>query len=113
MGLFGRLLSSMGDDSTDESCPSCGATLESDGTYGRGLSCPSCADGVVYRVESGSLNAYGPSTSSGDNDCESCQASLSGGVRYLPYEDGSNSTAYIVCPSCGHHNDRYGFGEDD
>ena len=42
-----------------------------------------------------------------------CQSSLARGVSYLPYENGSNSHAYIACPSCGHENVRYGLGEDD
>lgn len=48
-----------------------------------------------------------------DNECEICQASLKDGERYLPYEDGSNEYAYIVCPECGHKNIMYGFGEDE
>lgn len=50
---------------------------------------------------------------SSDDSCENCQASLASGERYLPYEDGSDSHAYIECPSCKHKNIRYGFGEDD
>lgn len=52
-------------------------------------------------------------SSSSSGTCQMCQASLAGGDSYMPYEDGSNSHAYIVCPSCKHENIRYGFGEDD
>lgn len=50
---------------------------------------------------------------SNGGSCEMCQASLNGGERYLPYENGSSSYAYIECPSCKHENIRYGFGESD
>lgn len=47
----------------------------------------------------------------GGAKCESCGSSLAGGTHYLPYEDGSNTLAYVKCPACGHSNDREGFGE--
>lgn len=46
------------------------------------------------------------------HECENCQASLAGSDVTLPWEDGSNSTAYVTCRSCGHENTGYGFGED-
>ena len=33
-------------------------------------------------------------------ECPWCQSSLSGGVFYAPYEDGSNEDAYVICPDC-------------
>ncbi|MFG3344172.1 hypothetical protein ACGF1Z_03795 [Streptomyces sp. NPDC048018] len=66
----------------------------------------------MYRIEDGNLNGYGGNRKHGGSSCEVCQSSLSTGTSYLPYEDGSNSHAYISCPSCGHENIRYGFGED-
>ncbi|WNV82203.1 hypothetical protein [Umezawaea sp. Da 62-37] len=53
------------------------------------------------------------SKSSGGRTCQWCESALSGGTSYLPYEDGGNSDAYIVCPSCKQKNIQYGFGEDD
>ncbi|WP_167542509.1 hypothetical protein [Streptomyces himastatinicus] len=36
------------------------------------------------------------------------------GWNELPlHEEGSNSHAYIVCPSCSQENIQYGFGEED
>lgn len=46
-------------------------------------------------------------------ECEACQESLSGGDSYMPYEDGNNAHAYIICPHCQHENVRYGMGGDD
>ena len=47
------------------------------------------------------------------NKCINCQQSLQGGDLTLPWEDGDNPTAYVICPHCGYQNDVYGFGEDD
>ncbi|MBO3091673.1 Sec23/Sec24 zinc finger-containing protein [Schleiferilactobacillus harbinensis] len=49
----------------------------------------------------------------GEGSCENCGQSLAGGSHYLPWEDGSNEHAYIVCPYCGTKNVVYGFGGDD
>jgi hypothetical protein len=98
--------------SSEPDCPICHTALKSDGTYGRGYACPNCADGTVYRVEDGNLNGY-RSSGGGERTCERCQSSLSRGDHYLPYEDGSNSHAYIICPVCKHKNIQHGFGEDD
>ena len=46
-------------------------------------------------------------------DCISCGQSLRGGELTLPWEDGDNPEAYIVCPHCGEKNTVYGYGEDD
>lgn len=46
-------------------------------------------------------------------DCENCQDSLAGGELTLPWADGNNPNAYVICPHCGHKNTMYGFGEDD
>ena len=46
-------------------------------------------------------------------ECENCQGSLAGGDVTLPWEDGNNAYAYVVCRHCGHENTEYGFGEDD
>ncbi|WP_225828396.1 hypothetical protein [Streptomyces naphthomycinicus] len=65
-------------------------------------------------MEDGELtDAMHMSSRSSGGGCAMCQASLARGERYLPYEDGSTPYAYISCPSCGHENIRYGFGEDD
>lgn len=44
--------------------------------------------------------------------CYNCGASLDGGELILPWEDGDNSYAYIICPNCGERNIRDGYGED-
>lgn len=46
-------------------------------------------------------------------ECESCGRSLGNGVLVLPWEDGNNPTAYVICPHCRHKNTVYGYGEDD
>lgn len=30
----------------------------------------------------------------------------------MPWEDGDNAEAYIICPSCGHKNIQWGMGGD-
>lgn len=46
-------------------------------------------------------------------DCINCGMSLSGGDLTLPWEDGDNPNAYIICPHCRTKNTVYGYGEDD
>lgn len=46
-------------------------------------------------------------------DCISCGQPLRGGELTLPWEDGDNPEAYIICPHCGEKNTVYGYGEDD
>ena len=63
-------------------------------------------------------------------DCINCGMSLSGGDLTLPWEDGDNPNAYIICPHCRTKNTDnpnayiicphcrtkntvYGYGEDD
>lgn len=45
--------------------------------------------------------------------CENCGQSLEGGDFSLPWEDGDNAFAYVICPHCRHKNILYGYGEDD
>lgn len=45
--------------------------------------------------------------------CEYCGGSLNRGELILPWEDGDNPYAYIICPDCGAKNIQYGYGEDD
>lgn len=47
------------------------------------------------------------------DDCIECGGSLAGGELVLPWEDGDNSHAYVICPHCGYKNIVYGYGEDD
>ncbi|MGY5015044.1 hypothetical protein ACWCY6_44550 [Streptomyces sp. 900105755] len=116
MGVFDKSASSDG-GGPGRACPDCGAVLwaDSDELAGR-YEChnDSCFGFGVYFDEGGML--LDPPTrakSRGSGTCQWCQAPLSGGTSYLPYEDGSNPHAYIVCPSCKQENIRYGFGEDD
>ena len=45
--------------------------------------------------------------------CENCGRSLDGGELTLPWEDGDNPTAYVICPHCRYKNIQYGYGEDE
>jgi ribosomal protein S27E len=45
-------------------------------------------------------------------ECENCQESLADSEGTLPWEDGNNADAYIICRHCRHKNIVYGFGED-
>ncbi len=45
--------------------------------------------------------------------CEACGMPLEGGELTLPWEDGNNPEAYVICPYCQCKNTVYGFGEDD
>lgn len=47
------------------------------------------------------------------DECINCQQSLSGGDLTLPWEDGNNKYAYVICLHCRCKNIIYGFGEDD
>lgn len=47
------------------------------------------------------------------DECVSCGWPLDGGDLTLPWEDGDNPNAYIICPHCGAENEVYGYGEDD
>lgn len=46
-------------------------------------------------------------------ECINCQQSLDGGEVTLPWEDGDNEDAYVICPHCRCKNILYGFGDDD
>ena len=46
-------------------------------------------------------------------NCENCGESLKKGKLALPWEDGDNPHAYVICPNCGAKNVLYGFGGDD
>jgi ribosomal protein L37AE/L43A len=111
MGILGKLLGGLGVGSAPP-CPSCGATLDAEDHVAGSYWCESC--GSLFKTVDGELfDAKSLRSDGGAGSCETCQSSLSGGTSYLPYENGSNPHAYIVCPSCGHENIRYGFGEDD
>ena len=36
--------------------------------------------------------------------CESCGRSQDNGILVLPWEDGNNPTAYVICSHCRHKN---------
>ena len=110
MGLFDKLLNSIG-GRTAPTCPTCGKPLDNEELVQGSYWCDAC--GALYTTLGSELvDVKELRDSYGDESCEICQASLSGAVSYLPYEDGRNSHAYIKCASCGHENIRYGFGED-
>lgn len=44
---------------------------------------------------------------------KSCGRSLDNGVLVLPWEEGDNPMAYVVCPHCRRKNTVYGYGKDD
>ena len=45
--------------------------------------------------------------------CDNCGCPLQGVGVTLPWEDGDNPEAYVICPQCGEKNIVYGYGEDD
>jgi|tagenome__1003787_1003787.scaffolds.fasta_scaffold20982535_6 uncharacterized protein YbaR (Trm112 family) len=113
MGLFDMLLGVIGGGDARRACPNCDGALDPEGLIDGSYWCDRC--GRLYRDEGDGVPIYLPpgySWPSG-RTCERCDAWLDDGVHYLPYEDGSNSHAYIICPSCKHENIQYGFGEDD
>lgn len=116
MGLFGKLLSSIGGGSR-RSCPDCQEDLwaESGELSGR-YEChnDSCNGWRFYFNEGGTLvDPPNRGKSSGGGTCRWCQSALSAGTSCLPHEEGGNSHAYIVCPSCSQENIQYGFDEED
>ncbi|GAA0397873.1 hypothetical protein GCM10009530_56940 [Microbispora corallina] len=116
MGFFGKLLSSIDGDS-GRSCPDCGKTCGPPQESFRAVTNATTTVALGWRVyfDEGGMVVDPPNRgkSGGGRTCRWCQSALSGGTIYLPYEDGSNSHAYIVCPSCKQENIQYGFGEDD
>lgn len=102
MGLFGKLISSLG--RSEELCPTCGGPLEQGGRAEGVFWCAAC-DRIV---RPGDPDDGAPS----GRTCAACGASLDDGDHYAPYEDGRNAYAYITC-RCGFENIQYGFGEDD
>nr|WSW44975.1 hypothetical protein OG296_18545 [Streptomyces sp. NBC_01001] len=115
MDIFDKLSNGSSGGSA-ETCPWCSTSLigaDKGGWADGRFECPNCEGGVFFMEDGQLVDSMQRSKSSGGGTCEMCQSSLSGGVSYLPYEDGSNSLAYIKCPSCGHENVRAGFGEDD
>ena len=108
MGFLDKLLGSFGGSTA--TCPWCDATIHGDDER---YECPNCVGGVFFMEDGQLVDSIHRGSRSSGGSCEMCQASLAGGEQSLPYEDGSTSHAYIKCPSCGHENIRYGFGEDD
>ena len=94
MGFFDKLLSN------EPPCPTCGRAVDPNprpGSYW----CESCGTIWVDQInELVDLKSLRPS----GRTCVWCEASLDAGVHYLPYEDGSNPDAYIICPSCNQKN---------
>ncbi len=110
MGFFDKLLNSMGGGPGRPSCPTCGGALDPEGLIEGSYWCESCGTVFVDQInELVDLKELRPS----GRTCTWCEASLDDGDHYLPYEDGSNSHAYIICPSCKGQNTQHGFGEDD
>jgi hypothetical protein len=114
--MFDKLLSSIGGGSS-KSCPWCGTSLIDGDTGGWGegrFECPNCEGGVFFMEDGELVDSMTRAKSKGRaRSCEMCRSSLSRGEHYLPYENGSNAHAYIICPSCKNKNIQYGFGEDD
>ena len=113
MGLFDMLLDAIGGGDAQPACPDCGDALDQAGYRTDTYWCERCCR--PYRDEGDGVPIYLPPgyLSPSGRTCASCQSSLDGGDHHLPYEDGSNSHAYIICPSCRYENIQSGFGEDD
>jgi DNA-directed RNA polymerase subunit RPC12/RpoP len=112
MGLFDKLFG-RGTSGNSEICPTCGAPLHGDDYDDNRFECSKCHH-VAFRVNGEIVDAFSPKRfNNNPGTCESCQQSLAGGDRSLPWEDGDNANAYIRCPHCSHKNIKYGFGEDD
>ena len=106
----------LSDGGAEQICPWCDTPLigGAEGGWGEGrFECPDCTGGVFFIEDGVLVDSMHRGGGGGGRRSESCDSSLSGGQRYLPYENGSNSNAYIKCPSCGHENVRYGFGDDN
>ena len=100
------------DGGSTGSCPKCGTTFDDEGLVAGSHFCDGC--GTLFKSVGGELlDVRDLREGAAGGECAMCQSSLARGVSYLPYENGSNSHAYIACPSCGHENVRYGLGEDD
>ena len=108
MGFFDKPKPSRGGGST-ENCPWCGAALigAKDGGWVEGrYECPTCEGGVFFKEDGKLVDSMHRGSGDRSDSCDWCESSLSGGISYLPYEDGSNSDAYIICPSCRQKNYR-------
>lgn len=116
MGLFGKLFGG-GTSGGSVICPECGSPMYESGEDRYECSNSNCNSPVSFRVNGEIVDAstlsYRRRASAPAPRCVSCQESIEHGINYLPWEDGSNSHAYIICPYCGFENIQYGFGEDD
>ena len=45
--------------------------------------------------------------------CVFCGRSIDDGELTLPWEDGDNAYAYVICPHCGTKNIIDGYGDDN
>ncbi len=117
MGRLDKSAGNIGGNSA-RPCPECGHYMraDSDEFVGSRWECrnDSCHEwGTTYFDNNGVLVVAVRSVKPGDRRfCVWCQEPLSRGVHYLPWEDGSNSHAYIICPSCKQENTSYGLGGD-
>jgi hypothetical protein len=101
MGFFNKVLGTRGAPTHQDApadagapvhlCPDCGEELSPDPLIAGAYEClnEDCTD-----------DADLPTAAIVPGECPWCQSSLSGGERYLPYEDGSNEDAYVICPGC-------------
>lgn len=117
MGRYDKSLDSIGGNSA-RLCPECGKYMraDSDEFVGSRWECRngSCPEwGTTYFEEGGVLVVAVRRVKSCDHRfCVWCQESLSHEDGVLPWADGSNRHAYIICPSCKQENIFYGIGDD-
>ena len=109
MSRFDKSLGNIGGNSA-RPCPECGKYMQADPDefVGSRWECrnDSCPEwGTTYFDTDGVLVVAVRSVKPGDRRfCVWCQEPLSRAEAFLPWEDGSNSHAYITCPSCKQEN---------
>lgn len=88
-------------------CPCCGGRVKGDAPDATfWFNCTEC--GRRFYLEDGVLYDPFERRPGGETDdgqqCINCGGALNGGKYVAPWEDGSNSSGYVICPHCGCYN---------